>query len=102
MYCRAHKTATLTPIQHTVHRGIKHGPPAWQVREVPYRPMALLFWVEQIFNNIYIQYELFLILSPSLFPSAHGRNSILLLVCYVHIIKDQLKEKYYPDSISGT
>ena len=57
------------------HRGIEPGSPVWQSREVTLRPRRLNN-LTSIFYAIYNKYELFQILSPSLFPFAHGGNSI--------------------------
>ena len=32
------------------------------------------------------------------FPFPHGGNSVLLLLCYLHILKDQLEERNHPYS----
>ena len=51
------------------------------------------------FYAIYTKYELFPILSPSLFPFAHGGNSLLILVSSLHILKDLLDQRNCPYSI---
>ena len=83
------------------HRGIEPGSPVWQSREETFRPRRLNFLIG-IFYAIYNKYELFQILSPSLFPFAHGGNSIKKILCYLHVPKDQLEQRNHPYSILDT
>ena len=83
------------------HRGIEPRTAVWQSREVTIRPQ----WLDVKLSKSYLlipnmNYSRFLLLPFSLFP--HGGISILLLMCYLHTLKDNMQQRNHPYSILDT